>query len=93
MKTYDDVKVGDTVYIWGYGRSSVEETTVTEKYDCGDHWNLKFSNKCEGYALKNMSCSTMGSYACLVFSDKEAVINYINKRIKTLKNIIYEETK
>ena len=87
MKTYDDVKVGDTVYIWGYGRSSVEETTVTEKYDGGDHWDLRFSNKCVGYALKNGTTSTMGSYACLVFSDKESVREYINKRIKILSNI------
>ena len=93
MKTYNDVNIGDKVYIFGNSCNSVEETTVTEKYDCGDHWDLKFSNECEGYALKNMACSTMGSYACLVFSDKEAVIKYINERIKTLNNIIYEETK
>ena len=93
MKTYNDVNIGDTVYIFGNSCNSVEETTVTEKYDGGDHWDLKFSNRCVGYALKNMTCSTMGSYACLVFSDKEAVIKYINERIKTLNNIIYEETK
>ena len=81
------------MYIFGNNYISIEETTVTEKYDCGDHWDLKFSNECEGYALKNMSCSTMGSYARLVFSDKEAVINYINERFKTLNNIIHEETK
>ena len=87
MKTYNDVNIGDIVYIFGKSCNSVEETTVTEKYDGGDHWNLKFSNRCVGYALKNQSVSTMGSYACLVFSDKEAVIEYINERIKILNNI------
>ena len=93
MKTYDDVNIGDTVYIFGNNYNSIEETTVTEKYDCGDHWDLKFSNECEGYALKNMSSSIISYYGCLVFSDKEAVINYINERFKTLNKIIYEETK
>ena len=87
MKTHDDVKVGDTVYIWGYGRSSVEETTVTEKHDSGDHWDLRFSNGCIGYALKNNTLSTMGMYACLAFSDKEAVRRCINEHIKVLSNI------
>ena len=87
MKTYNDVKIGDVVYIWGNSDSSVKETTVTEKYDGGDHWNLKFSNRCVGYALKNQSVSTMGSYACLVFSDKEAVREYIKERIEILSNI------
>ena len=87
MKTYNDVNIGDTVYIFGNSFNSIEETTVTEKYDDGDHWNLKFSNRCVGYALKNMTCSTMGSYACLVFSDKDAVRKYINERIKILSNI------
>ena len=87
MKTYDDINIGDTVYIWGDGLSSVEEITVIEKYDGGDHWNLKFSNRCVGYALKNDTSSLMGMYACLVFSDKEAVREAINKRIKILSNI------
>ena len=87
MKTYDDINIGDTVYIWGDDLSSVEEITVLEKYDGGDHWNLKFSNRCEGYALKNDTSSLMGMYACLVFSDKEAVREAINKRIKILSNI------
>ena len=93
MKTYDDVNIGDTVYIFGNNYNCIEETTVTEKYDCGDHWDLKFSNECEGYALKNMSSSIISYYGCLVFSDKEAVINYINERFKTLNKIIHEETK
>lgn len=87
MKTYDDINIGDTVYIWGDSLSSVEETTVIEKYDGGDCWNLKFSNRCEGYALKNDTSSLMGMYDCLVFSDKEAVREAINKRIKILSNI------
>ena len=93
MKTYNDANIGDKVYIFGNSCNSVEETTVTEKYDCGDHWDLKFSNECEGYALKNMSSSIISYYGYLVFSDKEAVINYINKCFKTLNKIIYEETK
>lgn len=52
MKTYNDVKIGDVVYIWGNSDSSVKETTVTEKYDGGEHWNLRFGNNCVGYALK-----------------------------------------
>lgn len=87
MKTYNDINIGDTVYIWGSYDSYVEETTVTEKYDGGDHWNLRFGNKCVGYALKNSTTSTMGMYACLVYSDKEAVRESINKRIKILNNI------
>ena len=87
MKTYDDINIGDTVYIWGDGRSYVEETTVIEKYDGGNHWNLKFSNRCLGYALKNDTSSSMGMYACRVFSDKEAVREAINNRIKILSNI------
>lgn len=87
MKTYNDVNIGDTVYIFGNSCNSVEETTVTEKYDVGDHWELRFGNKCVGYALKNGTSSSMGSYACLVFSDKDAVREYINKRIKILSNI------
>ena len=87
MKTYDDINIGDIVYIWGDSESSIKETTVTEKYDGGDHWNLKFSNRCVGRASKNTPYSTMGMYACLVFSDKEAVREYINKQIKKLINI------
>lgn len=87
MKTYNDVNIGDIVYIFGKSCNYVEETTVTEKYDGGDHWDLIFGNKCVGYALKNGTTSPMGSYACLVFSDKEAVREYINERIKILSNI------
>lgn len=87
MKTYNDINIGDTVYIWGSGDSSVDETTITEKYDDRDHWNLKFSNGCVGRALKNGTSSTMGMYACLVYSDKEAVRESINERIKILSNI------
>ena len=82
MKTYDDVNIGDTVYIFGNNYNSIEEITVSEKYDGGDHWDLKFSNRCVGYALKNMSSSIISYYGYLVFSDKEAVINYINERFK-----------
>ena len=87
MKNYNDVNIGDTVYIWGNSNSSIEETTVIEKYDGGDHWDLRFGNNCVGYALKNGTVSTMGMYSCLVFSDKEAVREYINERIKILSNI------
>ena len=87
MKTYNDINIGDTVYIWGSGDSSVDETTITEKYDDRGHWNLKFSNGCVGRALKNGTSSTMGMYACLVYSDKEAVRESINERIKILSNI------
>ena len=87
MKTYNDINIGDTVYIWGTSDSSVDETTITEKYDDGGHWNLKFSNGCVGRALKNGTSSTMGMYACLVYSDKEAVRESINKQIKILSNI------
>ena len=87
MKTYNDVNIGDTVYIWGSGDSSVDETTITEKHDDRGHWNLKFSNGCVGRALKNGTSSTMGMYACLVYSDKEAVRESINERIKILSNI------
>ena len=87
MKTYNDINIGDTVYIWGTSDSSVDETTITEKYDDRGHWNLKFSNGCVGRALKNGTSSTMGMYACLVYSDKEAVRESINERIKILSNI------
>lgn len=87
MKTYNDINIGDTVYIWGSGDSSVDETTITEKYDDRGHWNLKFSNGCVGRALKNGTSSTMGMYACLVYSDKEAVRESINEQIKILTNI------
>lgn len=87
MKTYNDVNIGDTVYIWGLYNSSIEETTVIEKYWDGNYWNLKFKNGCEGYCVKNDTSSSMGMGACLVFSDKEAVREYINKHIKRLSNI------
>lgn len=32
----------------------------------------------------------MGMYAARIFSDKEAVKEYINERIKTLSNIVKE---
>ena len=87
MKTYNDINIGDTVYIWGTSDSSVDETTITEKHDDRGHWNLKFSNGCVGRALKNGTSSTMGMYACLVYSDKEAVRESINEQIKILSNI------
>ena len=87
MKTYNDINIGDTVYIWGTSDSSVDETTITEKYDDRGHWNLKFSNGCVGRALKNGTSSTMGMYACLVYSDKEAVRESINEQIKILSII------
>ena len=86
MKTYNDINIGDTVYIWGTSDSSVDETTITEKYDDRDHWNLKFSNGCVGRALKNGTSSTMGMYACFVYSDK-ALRESINEQIKILSNI------
>lgn len=90
MKTYNDVKIGDTVYIWGNDDLCVRETKVTQKHYDGYHWCLKFSNKCIGYALENGASSSMGMYACRVFSDKEAVKEYINKRIETLNKIVQE---
>ena len=87
MKTYNDINIGDTVYIWGTSDSSVDETTITEKYDYDDCCTLKFSNGCVGQAAKNSTASTMGMYACLVYSDKEAVRESINEQIKILSNI------
>ena len=40
-----------------------------------------------GIALKNDTSSLMGMYACRVFSDKDAVREAINNRIKILSNI------
>ena len=37
MKTYNDINIGDTVYIWGASDLSVDETTITEKYDDRGH--------------------------------------------------------
>ena len=90
MKTYNDVKIGDTVYIWGNDDLCVRKTTVISKYYDGYHWCLKFSNRCLGHALENGTSASMGMYACLVFSDKEAVKEYINKRIEILNNIVKE---
>lgn len=92
MKTYDDVNIGDTVYVWGYINPTVDETTVIEKYFDGNYWNLKFKNGCEGYCVKNDTSASMGMYACLVFSDKEVLRESINKQIKKTKwyqNLIY----
>lgn len=87
MKTYNDVKVGDTVYIWGKYDTQVEETTVIKKEERGGHWDLKFGNGCEGEAYKDDTASPMGAYACHVYSDKKAVRKAINKHIKELSNI------
>ena len=83
MKTYDDVRVGDTVYIFSIISKSVEETTVIGKYDIGDKWQLAFSNGCVGHALKNTPKSTMDSYHRFAFSDEKAIEEY---KMAILKN-------
>ena len=74
-----------------YDNYLVNDFIVDEVKPFDEIERMYLDNKYEGYALKNMTCSTMGSYACLVFSDKEAAINYINERFKTLNKIIHEE--
>ena len=40
MKTYNDVNIGDTVYIWGSNDSFVKETIIVEK--CNDGYYKQF---------------------------------------------------
>jgi len=99
MKKFKDIKIGDTVYVYG-NLEPVQKFTVTyiEKFDINNQHNLYsigydiFGSKPKSYqdsiqssCRLNDTCSTFGCYAATVYFNQEDVINRFNKDIKTLE--------
>ena len=100
MKKFKDIKIGDTVYVYG-NLEPVQKFTVTyiEEFDINSPRNLyyrigydNFGSKPKSYQDSiQSSCklndikSTFGCYAATVYFDQEYVINRFNKDIKTLE--------
>ena len=99
MKRFKDIKIGDTVYI--YGRlEPVQRFTVTyiEEFDINNPYSLyrigydNFGSKPKSYhdsvqssCRLNDTSSTFGCYAATVYFNQEDVIKRFNEDIKTLE--------
>lgn len=99
MKKFKDIKIGDTVYV--YGRMEpVQRFTVTyiEEYDinnpCGlyqigyDYFGSEpksYHDSVQSSCRLNDTSSTFGCYAATVYFNQEDVIKRINEDIKTLE--------
>ena len=98
MKKFKDIKVGDTVYV--YGDHTVEKYTVTyiDKFDINkpyDSYRIgygHFGSKPKSYYESiqadcnlNDTSSTFGCYAATVYFNQEDVINRFDRDIKTLE--------
>ena len=99
MKKFKDIKIGDTVYVYG-NLEPVQKFTVTyiEDFDINNPQNLysigydNFGSKPKSYqdsiqssCRLNDTRSTFGCYAATVYFNQEDVINRFNKDIKTLE--------
>ena len=100
MKKFKDIKVGDTVYVYG-SLESVQRFTVTyiEEFDINNNpHNLycigydNFGSKPKSYqdsvqskCRLNDTSSTFGCYAATVYFNQEDVIKRFNEDIKTLE--------
>ena len=100
MKTFKDIKVGDTVYVYGSGVESVQRFTVTylDKFDINDPHGLYsigygyFGSKPQLYwdsiqsnCRLNDTSSTFGCYSATVYFNREDVIKRFDKDIKALE--------
>lgn len=100
MKTFKDIKVGDTVYVYSRTPASVEKYTVTyiEEFDINNPHGLyhigydRFGSKPKSYhdsvqssCRLNDTGSTFGCYAASVLFNQEEVIKYFDEDIKTLE--------
>lgn len=99
MKKFKDIKIGDTVYI--YGRMEpVQRFTVTyiEEFDinnpCGlyrigyDYFgsdSKSYEDSVQSSCRLNDTSSTFGCYAATVYFNQEDVIKRFNEDIKTLE--------
>lgn len=100
MKKFKDIKIGDTVYV--YGRlEPVQLFTVTyiEEFDINNPHNLYycigydyFGSKPKSYqdsvqssCRLNDTSSTFGCYAATVYFNQEDAIKRFNEDIKTLE--------
>lgn len=99
MKKFKDIKIGDTVYV--YGRlEPVQRFTVTyiEEFDINNPHNLfyrigydnfgskpkSYQNSVQASCRLNDTSSTFGCYAATVYFNQEDVIKRFNEDIKTL---------
>ena len=101
MKKFKDIKVGDTVYVYGgSGLEPVEKYTVTyiEETDINKPRELyhigygNFGSKPKSYYDSvqascglNSTSSTFGCYNATVYFNQEDVIERFNEDIKTLE--------
>ena len=100
MKKFKDIKIGDTVYVYG-GLEQVQIFTVTyiEEFDINNPHKLYycigydyFGSKPKSYkdsiqssCRLNDTSSTFGHYAATVYFNQEDVIKRFNEDIKTLE--------
>ena len=100
MKKFKDIKIGDTVYVYG-GLEPVQRFTVTyiEEFDINNPYKLfyrigydNFGSKSKSYqdsvqssCRLNDTSSTFGCYAATVYFNQEDVIKRFNEDIKTLE--------
>lgn len=99
MKKFKDIKIGDTVYVYG-GLEPVQKFTVTyiEKFDINNphssYYRIGYDNfgsKPKSYQDSIQSncrlydtSSTFGCYAATVYFNQEDVIKRFDRDIKTL---------
>ena len=99
MKKFKDIKVGDTVYVYG-SLEPVQRFTVTyiEEFDINYPYNLycigyysfgsnpkSYQDSVQSKCRLNDTSSTFGCYAATVYFNQEDVIKRFNKDIKTLE--------
>jgi len=100
MKTFKDIKVGDTVYVYGSGVEPVQKFTVTyiDKFDINDPRRLYsigysylgskpqlYQDSIQSNCRLDDTSSTFGCYSATVYFNREDVIERFNKDIKALE--------
>jgi hypothetical protein len=99
MKTFKDIKIGDTVYVY-CSSGPVQRFTVTyiEKFDTNNPQNLYcigygyfgskpklYQDSIQSRCRLNDTSSTFGLFAATVYFNQEDVIKRFNEDIKTLE--------
>lgn len=100
MKTFKDIKVGDTVYVYSSGLEPVQRFTVTyiDEFDINDPHRLYsigysylgskpqlYRDSIQSNCRLNDTKSTFGCYSATVYFNREDVIERFDKDIKALE--------
>ena len=99
MKKFKDLKIGDTVYVYGklepvekYTVTYIDEFNINKPYDSYRIGYGYFGSKPKSYydsiqsgCFLNDTSSTFGCYSATVYFNQEDVINRFDRDIKTLE--------